>query len=446
MHSQRHWASLASTVVMTGLTVLTASLAVADARTLATADDAADRVPIIKPEPEEKKAWMSKLKRMTLNSLADAEEFADTQWSRFTRHLGLNEPRHIANYKGYGNGDSIWVVGRVLANRPMGGPQDDDDWFDNLKSSYNRWNSREVAGVPVELRYHGTSITVTTDNEGYYQARLDRNGPAVTQDKVYAEVRAEGQDTLAAVHTVYSPAPSADLLVISDMDDTVIHTGITDLLVAAQLTFLNNAKTRKPLSGVGSLYRALRDGADGNKRNPIFYVSNSGWNMYDLLRDFIDLNELPAGPIMLRDLGLNRVGEGSENHKIDTIRMLLSLYSDLPVILVGDSGQHDADIYASIAKEFPGRLRAVYIRDIDPDHDSAFDAKVDAIIKDSAGTVPFLRVADSSLIAAHAQQLGLLSEKQVAKVTADTFIDEQRDSLAEEALEEAVALQDGEQP
>jgi phosphatidate phosphatase APP1 len=30
---------------------------------------------------------------------------------------------------------------------------------------------------------------------------------------------------------------------------------------------------------------------------------------------------------------------------------------------VGDSGEHDPEVYAQIREEFPGRVRAIYIRD-----------------------------------------------------------------------------------
>ncbi|MBT8143161.1 MAG: DUF2183 domain-containing protein [Gammaproteobacteria bacterium] len=404
------------------------------------ATDLDDPVPVIEAEPDEKPAWRSKLKDAAQTALADVEQFADVAWTRFSKRLGLGQPRHIANYYGYGNQDYVWVTGRVLANRPIGGPQEDDKWFDNLKASYQRWNSREVAEAEVNLFFNGETRTVTTDIEGYYHARFERRGDLRARDQVVAQIRPGQDDAITVVHEIYSPAPGSEVMIISDMDDTIIHTGITDLLVAAQLTFLNNAKTRQPLTGVAALYQALAAGPEGNKRNPVFYVSNSAWNMYDLLRDFVDLNDLPPGPIMLRDIGFDAPGEGSENHKIDTIRSLIRSYPDLPVILVGDSGQHDAEIYAEIAAEFPGRLLAIYIRDIDPDHETAFDAKVDAIMADSTGGVPFLRVANSALIAEHAATLGLLSQVQVANVSTETAIDRQREPLPEEAMEEAIAM------
>ena len=91
-----------------------------------------------------------------------------------------------------------------------------------------------------------------------------------------------------------------------------------------------------------------------------------------------------------------------------------------------------------------GAILAVYIRDVDPDSDSPFDSKVDGIIEDSTATgVPFLRVADSSLIAEHAAELGLLTRAQVERVALETHREEDLDSLPREVLEEvAPSLQE----
>lgn len=233
---------------------------------------------------------------------------------------------------------------------------------------------------------------------------------------------------MAAQHQVMSIDPAAAFMIISDMDDTVIHTGITDLLMAARLTFLNNARTRKPLAGVAALYRALEKGCDGAARNPFFYVSNSGWNMYDLLKAFIELNDIPQGPLFLRDLGLNPAQRDSSNHKAHTIQMFLKKFPELPAVLIGDSGQHDAALYATIADTFPGRILAIYIRDVDPDHDLPHDAKVDAIFESHANSgLPMLRAGDSPAFARHMQRIGLLPRSVHQSIAAGVERDNNRD-------------------
>lgn len=368
--------------------------------------------------------WKKQLTAAAGAAVRNLEDFVDVTWRSFSRRLGLNEPRQIMAYRGYGNDECVWVRGRLLANKLYGGPKDDDTWWDNLKATYERWESDEVPGETIRLTFGTEGKSVVTDDEGYYEASFSIDGAAPRPDAVVAMHDRE-DCTLTAVHRLALLHPDASFMVISDVDDTVIHTGITDLLRAAQLTFLNNAKTRKPLAGVDGLYRALARGNAADPVNPIFYLSNSAWNMYDLLRDFLDLNDLPEGPLLLRDLGL---GTDSSNHKIETLRRLLERYDTLPAVLVGDSGQHDAEIYLRLAEEHPDRVAAIYIRDVDPGADSDFDVRVDGYIRKGAALkIPFLRVSDSMDIARHAAEIGLIPESQLAGIAQVAAVDSQRE-------------------
>ena len=61
----------------------------------------------------------------------------------------------------------------------------------------------------------------------------------------------------------------------------------------SRTTFLNNARTRLPFAGVAEFYRSLQLGRNGKRNNPFFYVSSSPWNLYDLLKDFLDTTTDP---------------------------------------------------------------------------------------------------------------------------------------------------------
>ena len=74
-----------------------------------------------------------------------------------------------------------------------------------------------------------------------------------------------------------------------------------------------------------------------------------------LLSEFIELNDLPPGPILLKDLGIEKnqlFSSGHLDHKIHEISDILNTYPHLPFILVGDSGQQDPVIYQKIVKIF----------------------------------------------------------------------------------------------
>ncbi len=106
---------------------------------------------------------------------------------------------------------------------------------------------------------------------------------------------------------------------ISDLDDTVIQTDVTRVIRMVRNTLLGNARTRHPFPGVAALYRALHSSA-GAPANPLFYVSSSPWNLYDMLDDFFRLRSIPEGPIFLRDWGLSSKDRSSSGYKLAVIR------------------------------------------------------------------------------------------------------------------------------
>ncbi len=375
---------------------------------------------------------------------ASGEDALDRARRHVSRKTGTNPPRQIVAYQGYATLETVRLGGRVLSNAPRGGPLDDDGWWENLVNTWIRWESDEVAGVPVTVRYQDDELVVVSDEEGYYLAEF----PSGKQDHdgllwLTASARTEtAAGEIHATHDIMVPPSHAGFGIISDLDDTVIHTGVTRLLLAAKLTFLENARTRKPLDGVATLYQALQRGGGGVPMNPLFYISSSPWNLHDLLVDFLRLNEIPPGPLFLRDVGLDRTkfikGKG-HGHKLDRALELMDAYPDLPFVLIGDSGQEDPRIYSELIRLRPGRILAVYIRDVDPDAESARDEATRKAVDlaESAG-VPMILARDSLSISEHAMRIGLISNSAIAGIAEDVEADQALPETGEQALRDAL--------
>ncbi|MES2982049.1 MAG: phosphatase domain-containing protein [Verrucomicrobiota bacterium] len=374
-------------------------------------------------------------------ALAAGEDAVDRARRVISNRLERSQPKHIATYAGYSNRFETHLTGRILSQTPGGGPLDHDNLWDNLRNTLRRWESDEVAGVELTVDFEGHQVVVISDEEGYYQATL----PAAVGDGMLwrsAEARVVRPDgEITAIHPVLTPSAAAQFGIISDLDDTVIHTGITSILLAAKLTFLENAKTRKPLDGVAELYSALQKGMAGTPINPLFYVSSSPWNLYDLLWDFIELNDIPRGPILLRDFGLDSskfIKEKGHGHKLRKALAILDGYPELPFVLVGDSGQDDAPIYAELTRLRPGRVRAIYIRDVDPDQDSDRDKTVHQAVEKAASLgVPMILAPNSKAMSEHASRIGLLPAAAVPEVIREVHRDEERPEPGGQAIRDA---------
>ena len=279
----------------------------------------------------------------------------------------------LVPYRGYGTANTLYLKGRVLLDNGNTASTPDATALDNLLAAYRRLESDEVANGVVMASLAGQTWTAVTDGEGYFDFALNPL-PAVDTRQIWHEVMLElaviprDQASVASRGQVLTPPPDAAFGVISDIDDTILVSHATAPLKAALTALLNSAQTRAPFPGVPALYRALQAGPTGIGYNPIFYVSSSPWNFYDVLTEFMAINGMPAGPLFLRDYGLQSLLEhGHRHHKLTHIDQLLMTFPSLPFVLLGDSGQEDPEIYATVVERNPGRIRAIYIRDVTDD-------------------------------------------------------------------------------
>lgn len=365
--------------------------------------------------------------------LAQAEDGARALVLRAKRALGVLRPLRARPFTGHGTASVVHVKGRVRERTGVVAPQPSDGPLDNLRAVVRRFTATPVPDARVLLQLHAASRTpgappvgaggalVVSDRDGYFRAELR---PTVRLEAGWHELTAQlqhpvgtGQVQERTAGRVLVPPPDADFGIISDLDDTVIRSDVTRPLRAALTVLLHNARTRTPFQGVAAFYRALQDGPSGTSRNPLFYVSSSPWNLYDLVMSFLELNQVPAGPLFLRAWGLDadtRPGAGHHGHKSELVLGLLDTYPDLRFVLIGDSGQQDPEIYRDVALAHPDRIVAVYVRDVTT---AERDASVAAVARQVvAAGVPFELVADSAAAARHAAGLGLVTPAALEQV------------------------------
>lgn len=355
------------------------------------------------------------------------------------RAIGLaldNDPFEVLVYRGYGNATRAHVHGRAVELRNLSASTDSDSTLRNLVNTYRRADRDPLPFASVTVKYGMVSTTLNADDEGFFNGWIDLDKP-VPGDEEWNEYQAHLVAPVhPRVHTVESvgeilvPPTSARFGVISDIDDTVIQSRVSNFLQAARTVMLGNAKTRLPFPGVAAFYRALRNGVGGDEKNPIYYVSSSPWNIYDVIAEFMDVQEIPRGPLLLRDwdIGWGLLASSQHfGHKGLAIRNILQLHPTMEFILVGDTSQHDPEIYRQIVAEFPKRIRAVYIRDVtlNAERSQAVKKLAEEIL--AAGST--LVLAENTLAAAsHAAEHGWIASEALPDIGEEKKADEGRDA------------------
>ena len=153
--------------------------------------------------------------------------------------------------------------------------------------------------------------------------------------------------------------------VISDIDDTIKITEVRNRTATLQNTFLREFQ---PVPGMAEFYQTLVR----SNQAAFHYISASPWQLYEPLSAFVASNGFPAGPFELKEFRWkNRtffsLFASPEQYKPAVIMPLLQQFPHRRFILIGDSGERDPEIYGALARQFPGQITQIYIRDVTND-------------------------------------------------------------------------------
>ena len=301
----------------------------------------------------------------------------------FTRKVATR----IQPYFGHRSRDRLVLSARALKSKRV--QFESGSRWRALRTMMAQFASREVADVPVRLVVEGEDGPILdceqrTDKEGFVHFDVplspewDLPDQPVWEQVSLAWVNSEGPQTIDA--HVLVPGANSDLAVISDIDDTIIESGITggprNIVKNWQRVIAQLPSERMAVPGADAFYghlaggvldRGERRGADrmtATKR-PFFYISSSPWNLFSYIVAFQRTKGLPLGPMKLRDWGFNRdtFGSGSHGaHKEAAIDGIIGMYPEMRFAMIGDDTQGDLPAFAHAIERFPGRIAGVFLR------------------------------------------------------------------------------------
>nr|WP_321225409.1 phosphatase domain-containing protein [uncultured Psychroserpens sp.] len=287
------------------------------------------------------------------------------------------DPLQIISFQSYGTKSHFYARGRALEDESID-LESQKIWHLAI-NTWKRFETDEIKNVGIDIKLPNNKIfKTTTDDNGYFKVdEAIEDLDLLTNDEGWlpyelsyndVNIKRTIQNENRFPGELLIPSEKAQFGVASDIDDTILHTGVVSLLKWRVIynSIFKHAKNRSPLEGAAEFYHMLHRGQSGENANPIFYVSHSPWNLYRYLDLFLKQNDFPKGPILLRSLSnfLRKKPQDEKPQKQKEILNLLKTYPNLPFILIGDSGEHDPDIYMEIAEEFPDRILAIYLRSV----------------------------------------------------------------------------------
>jgi phosphatidate phosphatase APP1 len=226
------------------------------------------------------------------------------------------------------------------------------------------YQSKPYSNQELVLKFDKGEVKVTTNMWGAFRGESQLE----LTDAVLQNVRLKDGTIVKLVEGLYHPyihQLKSDVIVVSDIDDTLLHSFIAQKLRKFRTLMFTRMENRKAVDDMQALVKNLCLSG----RCPV-YLSNSEQNLYPLIFRFLAHNEFPSGPIFLKhlrsmwDVVRNIKFPLKNQHKLQTLEELINFFSTKDFILVGDNTQHDLQIYIDTAKKYPGRVSHIVIRKV----------------------------------------------------------------------------------
>ena len=208
-----------------------------------------------------------------------------------------------------------------------------------------------------------TIISDESDGGGHFRASIELNAEQVAKhakDGWLSFSAKLGSDDRRAFRGRCQILRSDEWLVISDIDDTIKITGVGSKRRVLANTFVNEFRA------VDGMAKRYRDWSLNGAR--FHFVSSSPYQLYPTLDGFFVAETFPASSYSLQSVrmsvrSLRSIFADPFERKVDAIGKILEHYT-VPVVLVGDSGERDPEVYGEIARKFSAKVKAILIRQV----------------------------------------------------------------------------------
>ncbi|BFZ58979.1 hypothetical protein PYCC9005_006047 [Savitreella phatthalungensis] len=240
----------------------------------------------------------------------------------------------------------------------------------NLTTRIAPFLSRPVSGRNMRARVFDSDMelateVLTTNDVGHFRTQLKVSGCAASAKSLQVVVGFADSDQDVARIDV-EVIDQDGISIISDMDDTVKHTGVVDGMREAFRNAFVKDLWRLEISGVRQWYARM-----AQTGSVLHYVSNAPYQLWPTLASFIRTTKLPTGSVHLKAYSgvLQGIWEPAADKKRASVESILVDFPHRKFLLIGDSGEQDLELYTEFALLRPHQIAGIFIRNVSTERD-----------------------------------------------------------------------------
>lgn len=268
----------------------------------------------------------------------------------------------IVIYNGIGTTAAARLWGRVLEDKGPGAVAAGESKLRKLQRSWHELESDEIEHAQLSVRVLGRAYPVRADDEGLFE--LELRGPLPPGSHPVDAAMSDRPFRVERGQLLVWPARPG-VAVVSDIDDTVLQTGVGNKVRMMKRVLFSNALDLKTFEGAPELYRCWR-----RRGYPLIFVSGSPVNLYSRLTQFLTVHGFPEAALLLKNLGAGKGADAlteQQEYKLRRVRQVQALLPGYRLLLVGDSGEKDPEVYAEVRRADEKGVAGIFIHRVTAD-------------------------------------------------------------------------------
>ncbi len=279
-------------------------------------------------------------------------------------HTLLQAKDNIVVYHAYGNNHQLIVQGRMERKRDFKTVSKDDGWVRNLWRRVKQVKADDIESADINLSIKHESFKTKGDDEGYFEFHIKtKQLLPMGYQKIVLQLK-DNQN----LHETNATIIDSTLLIgiISDFDDTLIISDVTNKISLGINTMFKNYKQRTLVPSMLERFKKILAQNPKGTPSTLFILSGSPQQLFTPIEQFLAYHHFPKHTLILKKAHGENLDPLTDQfaYKSQKIERLIQLYTNMQWVMFGDSGEKDAEVYKAIQEKYPHKVMRYYIRDV----------------------------------------------------------------------------------